>query len=167
MTTSISRRPDGRSRYKRRLTVAQVKAAWKLYETGLSLRQIGALIWERHGFASPGSAAMALLAAFHAEGYVLRDRVAASVARSTVHGLGARGSRSSPAYLEHRRKLRRERGDVRDVRCAGARTQYPRKGERCRRPAVAGSDFCVSHDPARAVWRDENLARARARRGSR
>ncbi len=87
-------------RYKHRadakLTRAQVRAAYVLYrDRGLSLRAVAGLLWERFGYASQASCANSLHDLFVGEGFLLRDRVAATVAASTTHGRGARADKAS------------------------------------------------------------------------
>jgi hypothetical protein len=137
----------------RRMTDAQVRAAHVLYQRkGLSLRQLGRALYEQLGYGSAASCANALSDAFLQLGLPTRDRVAASVAASTKHGLATRAARASsdPRHLALRRAQRRARGETLDrPRCAGVRLRYPRKGEPCGRLAQAGSDFCLQHDPTR------------------
>ncbi|MCK9249988.1 MAG: hypothetical protein M0P31_13575 [Solirubrobacteraceae bacterium] len=153
----------------RKLTDDQVRLAHRIYvERGLSLRKLGALMYERFGYASPDSCAGALSTAFITLGLPRRDRTAATIAASTIHGLSPRGARAStdPKFSAHRAELRRARGETLDrPRCAGVRTQYPRKGRPCQQRAQAGSDYCWAHDPAHAEERDRHLEQIRARIG--
>ena len=146
-------KPAGKWGY---LTDAQVRACHVLYMQGLSLNQVAERIWTRTRYASAASLSRALHEQFMRLGLPRRDRLEASIAASTIHGLAR-----DP---EHRRRLKIARGEVRGLQCAGVRTQYPRKGERCQRWAMAGSEYCISHDPARAGERDAQLAAMRDRR---
>lgn len=66
-----------------------------------------------------------------------------------------------------RRELRIAAGEILDrPRCAGVKTQAPRKGAPCQLRATADSDYCAAHDPARADQRAEALAAMRARRAA-
>lgn len=149
----------------RRMTDAQVRAAHVLYEQkGLSFRQLGRLLYQRFGYASEKACAVAINQACLTLGLPTRDRIAATVAASTTHGLASREMRASrdPLYREHRRRMRRARGEVLDrPLCAGVRTQYPRKGEPCSNRAQANSPFCVGHDPERRAEVAARLAAAR------
>ena len=154
-----------RRRRDAKLTAEQIAAAHKLYAgAGLSLRELGRRLYERYGYSSSAACANALHKAFRLEGLGLRDRIEATRQASTIHGLRRRGTHD-PRYLELRRRRRRERGEVEDRPCAGVRLRYPRKGEPCGRPALRGSDYCFSHDPARDEERRRRLAAARARVG--
>lgn len=150
------------SRYRHRkdakLTVAQIRAAHKLYTAGMSLRDLADAGWQRWGYASRHSAASGLYDAFTRAGYPLRDRIEATVAKSLVHGKSRRLARDR----DHRHRLRVESGEIRGVRCEAVKTR-PGKGcgEQCQRFALAGSVYCLAHDPSRADERERILARAR------
>lgn len=145
------------------LTDDQVRAVHRLYEQGLSLRKCAARIHPRTRYASVISCANALGEHFARLGLPRRDRIEATVAASTVHGLASRG-RVDPG---HRRALKVARGEILDrPPCAGVRASYPRKGAPCSRVAMAGSDYCIAHDPARRAEMAERLADARSRRAA-
>ena len=140
------------------LTFDQVRACHRLYMAGESIRSIARQIHPRTRYASVASCANGLHQQFVLLGLPRRDRIAASVAASTIHGLSRRGQRDR----DHRRAQRRASGDILDrPPCAGVRVQYPRKGAPCQRPAQVGSDYCIAHDPTRAEERAERLRRAR------
>lgn len=167
---TVRRRGGGKPVGKyRRMTDDQVRAAHVIYEQqGLSLRALGALIYERFGYSSPKACGVALGTAFMSLGLPRRDRVEATIAAHLVHGNARRSMKASgdPAYLAHRRAQRRASGEVLDrPLCAGVRQQYPRKGEPCQVRAQADSPFCAAHDPDRTAERDANLADARAKLG--
>lgn len=143
-----------------KLTDAQIEAAYRLHiEGGLSLRELGRRGWRQWGYASANSAAAVLCKTFKARGWKSRDRVEAIVLASTVHGKASRAMRvaNDPVFSAHRQQQRRASGEVRGQRCVGVRLQYPDKGAPCKRPALAGSDYCLQHDPER---RAEVLDRA-------
>lgn len=48
-----------------------------------------------------------------------------------------------------------------DTRCRG---WVARKNERCRKPRVEGSDYCVAHDPDLAEARAAHLSKVRPKR---
>lgn len=85
-----------RHRRDAKLTREQVRAAYLLYrDRGLSLRALGALLYERFGYASAASCANSLHDLFKGEGYRLRDRIEATKAASTTHGRGARADKAA------------------------------------------------------------------------
>jgi hypothetical protein len=154
-----------------KMTESEVRSAHLIYvNTGLSLRKLGALLWERFGYKSANSCANSLSQSFKLYGLPARDRIEATISASTRHGLAPRRARASkdPAYREHRAKLRRQSGEIADAPfCAGVRVQYPHKGAPCQNRAMLGSAYCRSHEP---TLRDEVvdvLARARQNLGLR
>jgi hypothetical protein len=48
----------------------------------------------------------------------------------------------------------------------GVKKNPPGKGQRCRRHALADSEYCYSHDPRRALERQAATAPMRARVGT-
>ena len=130
-----------------------VLEAYELYQAGLSLRKVAAEIHPRTTYASVKSCANALHDQFTRRGWPLRDRVEASRDATVVHGSGDDKAAA--------KRWRRRQAGMRPP-CAGVRTQYPRKGAPCQRPAQVGSDFCIAHDPARAAEREQRLIDARA-----
>lgn len=155
--TQLTRRPWKRG-VPSRVTDDQLRALHVAYERGLSLRQLGERVYERLGYSSSKSAAMAIHSGFKRLHLPTRDRIEATVAASTTHGKGSRVNKA-----EYRRWHRRQTGEVRGVRCEAVRQQYPRKGAPCRNMALAGGRFCYAHDPSRAIERDAILKEARAR----
>jgi len=78
------------------LTRAQVRAAYVLYrDQGLSLRALGALLYERFGYASPHSCANSLHDLFKGEGFELRDKNELMAQRNYRHGHGARAEKAA------------------------------------------------------------------------
>lgn len=155
-------RPKGSVRL---LTELQVRALHLVYvEQRLSCRQLARRIdWQALGYASTASAANAIDKAFRDLELPLRSHHDALVLRNHRHGRCTRELRAAGGDYGpdgYRSWLRRERGEYRPL-CAGVRTQYPRKGAPCQHPAMAGSEYCYSHDPARAAERDAHLERAR------
>lgn len=123
----------------------QVAAAYRLYQDhGLSLRQVAAELFPQTEYRSEKSLAVSLCEQWRWRGWPLRDRVAATVTASHRHGKGRRGALRDRA---HTRELRVARGEIRGVQCAGTKQTYPDKGRPCRRPALAGSDYCLLHSP--------------------
>lgn len=139
-----------------------IEEARRIYETGASLRVVARELLPRTGYASEKSLAVALGDQFRHRGWPVRGRIEQTVMESTVHGLARRGN----VDKRHRAALRRRRGEVRGVICAGVRQNYPGKGDPCKRAALAGSDFCYQHDPARRAEVADNLRAARARIGA-
>ena len=140
------------------LTDDQVRALHRVYLGGLSLRQVAARILPRTRYSSVHSCANSLFDHFVRLDLQRRDRISATVAASTVHGLARRG-KVDPA---HRRRLKIARGEVIGVMCTAT---VARTGTPCQRAALAGGRFCVGHEPARAGERALILAAARAARG--
>lgn len=152
-------RPAGKYGY---LTDAQVRACHALYEQGLSVRQVAERIHPHTRYRSVRSCAEALHKHFRRLGLPLRERIEATVMASTKHGMAPKhGPR--PGYGTYRRRVLAGRPD--QPLCKGVRTQYPRRGQPCRRPAMYGSDYCVSHDPAREAERLAQTAAMRSRLG--
>lgn len=150
-------RKKKRSR-KAKLNDRQIRAAWKLYESGWSLRRIARELWQPYGFASAHSASVALHDAFRLEGYELRDRIEACRLASTKHGRAPRVGRKRG----YKRWLRKQRGDYRPV-CKGTKVCPPGVGRPCNRPAMVGSEYCWNHDPERAEQRGAILKDLRSR----
>lgn len=164
LTPLVARLP--RRVYRRRrdakLTLRQVESAYKLYRAGYSLRQLARAMWDRFGFASSHSCDVALHDAFRREGFPLRNRIEATIAASTTHGLRRRDA-TPDELAEYKRRRRAAAGGYRP--CAGP-CRAPASSRRpCQHNASPGSDYCASHDPAREQERRARLAELRARIG--
>ena len=155
-------RPDLRgSKY----SEAQLRALHVAHLRGQSMNSLAKQTYEAVGYASHGSAATSISRAWKQLGLRARDRIEMVVAVSTKHGHAPR-SRTHADERAYRRWLQEQRGwraqqSPGRPQCAGVKSQPPRKGEPCERPAMEGSDFCASHDPVRELVRRANLARAR------
>lgn len=149
---------NSRSRISRDKAVA---IHWK-YETGVSARTLGRELHKVLGYKSPQSCEAAIGIAFKRYGLPRRDRIQATILASTTSGL-------SPRDHRERSRVRREAGLTyqgmrsRRPRCAGVRTQAPRKGGQCENVAQADSVYCYQHDPATKAERDRHAAEMRAR----
>lgn len=171
LTDALGRDLTRRRSVPAKLTDQQLKAAHRLHDLGgLSIRELGRRGWQAWGYSSPRSAAMALSTGFARLRLPARDRIQAATGASLAHGNATRAKRDAshpdhPDYLEHRKALRRASGEVRGVRCAATRTQYPRKGAPCGRWALADSGHCRNHDPRYAETVAADLAAARAKLG--
>lgn len=156
-STGEKRRP-GRPRTGSRYTDAQIRVLYKAHiERGLSLNALGKLTHERVGYSNGQSAAMAISRELKLRGLEVRDRIEQVKRTCTVHGMAPKhGPR--PGY---NRMKKLAQGWEERPRCAGHRTQYPRKGDPCERPAMEGSRFCYQHDPAKKEARDAHLAKMR------
>lgn len=130
------------------------QAAYKRYQTVRSIRGVAAEVWQQMGYASINSCANSLHEAWHARGWPMFSKSYAN----TIHGKSRRDHKDQA----HRHALRVARGEIRGVKCAGVRKQYPRKGEPCSLYALTGSSYCRHHDPAREHERHTHLARIRA-----
>lgn len=152
------KRPDIQGR----ITESMARAIHAKYEAGWSARKLGQELWQVLGYRSSRTCESAIGRAFMRYGLPRRSRIEATVLASTSSGLSPRDDK------ERRRRRRVEAGyttqlKARRPQCAGTRTQYPRKGERCTRAATAGSDYCPAHDPALAERRRAQLAAMRER----
>jgi hypothetical protein len=147
-----------------KMTPEQIRAAHMLHmRQQLSIRELGRMLWERFGYASPRACANSLSNQFKVHGLAARDRLEATVLASTVHGLSTReGKRNyTREFAAHRNALRRAGAPL----CAGVRTQYPRKGAPCQNRAMIGSIYCRGHEPALDEERRALLEMARSRLG--
>ena len=145
------------------LTDTQLRALHVAYQQGMSLRELAAQILPRTRYNTVNGCASGILRGFARLGLERRDRVEATVAARTVHGLARRGN-VDPA---HRRALKVARGEILDrPQCAGHKTTYPGRGRPCRALAMAGSPYCAQHAPERQDQVREHLAHARARQAA-
>lgn len=158
------RRPDIHGRINERMAYA-IHAK---YEQGISARKLGQALYATLGYRSSRTCEAAIGHAFHRYGLPVRGRIEATVLASTSSGL-------SPRNPRERRRRRREAGLVssgvramqpRQPQCEGMRSKYPRKGERCSKPAAVGSRFCWAHDPARREEVARIVTAARERRAA-
>ena len=130
-------------------------------EKGMSINQLAAQLYEKHGYASKSSCATAIGNGFKRLDLKARDRVEATVAASTKHGMAPKhGPR--PGYNTYRRRVLNGQPD--QPRCEGTVRQGKAKGERCQRPAIFGSTFCQAHEPSREEARVLHLAAMREKR---
>jgi hypothetical protein len=149
----------GRSRGPDRVSMKVLREAYDAYLTGLSIRRVAIAFLDQTTYSSVQSCANCLCDAWRGMGWPLRDRVAATRATSYRHGLAR-----DP---DHRRRLRRASGEIRDVQCAAIKTRYGKgRGERCQRPAMLDGAYCHNHEPALRDQVHEHLARVRAVRSS-
>ena len=58
------------------MSEAQIRTAYRLYERGLSLTQLGSLLWRRFRYLNPDSCTASLSSAFRARKLPLRSRAA-------------------------------------------------------------------------------------------
>lgn len=97
-----------------RISLRAVRQAHSEHLAGWSLRALARMRWEEWGYASPASALEGLRMAMRALDLPIRDRVAATVDASTVHGHSTRASRDTShpdhqAHLARRRHLRAQK----------------------------------------------------------
>ena len=142
-----------------RINEQAARAIHAKYITGVPARVLGRELYQVLGYKTPATCENAIGVAFRRYGLPVRDRIEATRLASTKHGL-------SPRDWRERYRRRREAGlgihmEPLQPPCKAIRSSYPRKGEPCRKPAVKGSDYCVSHDPERREWTVANLERAR------
>lgn len=149
------KRPDLRGS---KFTHDQLRVLHVMHMRGSSANSLAAQVYERVGYGSQASALTAMLREWKRLGLKSRDRIEATIAVSTKHGLAPKhGPR--PGYARYKRVVLHGNEDR---QCAAVRNQAPRKGDPCNKPPLAGSDFCFAHDPEWAEWRDLHLANARA-----
>ena len=136
------RRPDiAGSRY----TEPQLRALHLMHTKGASINNLAKQSYEKVGYRTHASAAVAISREWKRMGLPVRDRIEQVRKTCTTHGLAPKhGPR--PGYGPYKRKVLRGQED--QPACAGVRTQHPRKGEPCDRPAMYGSEYCFVHDPA-------------------
>ncbi len=143
--------------------------ARRLYASGLSLRRVAGELHPRTGYKTVASCAEALYGHFKRRGWKLRPQREVTAARNYKHGRKPR-AQTRQQQNAYRRWLSAQRGWVavqgpgRPL-CKGVKTNPPGKGRPCRRRALAGSEYCYSHDRRRALERQALTARMRARIG--
>lgn len=145
-----------------KLSEADIRAIqWRHYTGYESLRSICREMWEEKGFASDKSMLNTICDTLSSYGLKKRSREEMTARSNRDRSMRLPGEGKNA----FRKRRRRETGEIRGVMCAAVKTRYGKgRGERCQRPALEGSHYCVSHDPDRAAWRDENLRRSRAAR---
>jgi hypothetical protein len=95
-----------------RIPLAELLAAAEEHRRGWSLRALARMRYRQWGYASPGSALEGLRKALRTIDAPVRDRVAATVDASTIHGNASRAAHhpGHPDYqrwLAHRRVTRK------------------------------------------------------------
>jgi len=137
----------------RKMTDQQVRAAHVIYQqTGLSVRRLAELLYERHGYKSASACATSLNKAFVSLGLERRDKIEASIAAHTTHGLTA-GGHAAPLY---KRTLRLERH--------GQCEAVMKYGKPCPRAAQPGTTTCGYHAAGELARRREQIAAINAQR---
>lgn len=141
----------------------------RMYEDEqISLREIARRIYDQtYGYLNPRSLGEALYRGFRNRGWPTRSQSDATRLRNWKHGLKTR-AQTNEEQVAYRHWLAQQRGwdavqGPGRPTCKGVRACSPRKGQPCQREAMAGSDYCYSHDPAKAAERNAHLARARAK----
>ncbi len=164
-TILVHKRGGWKNAPRLRISERMARAIYAKYEQGLSARKLSRELHQVLGYKSYHSCEVAIGQAFRRYGLPVRERIEATVLASTSSGL-------SPRDHHERTRKRREAGLVasglramqpRRPVCHGIRTQYPRKGQPCTRPAQIGSDYCTSHDPELKAERDARMDRMRQR----
>lgn len=152
-----------------KLTDDQLRALYRAYIFhGLSANALAKRIYRKVGYSSHGSAGTAIGKGWKRLGLPARDRIEATVLASTTHGMGRR-NRDEQAYRHWRKEQmgwNALQGPGRPT-CKGVKVQAPGKGRPCTRHALEGSEYCFSHDPARALERQVITARMRRRQPKR
>lgn len=150
------------------IRVDDLEEARRLYASGMSLRAVAREIHPRTEYKTVASCAEGLYSLFKTRGWKLRPQRQVTAARNHRHGRKRRNV-SSEEERAYRRWLRDERGwnsiqGPGRPQCKGVKSQPPRKGTRCVRHAMEGSEYCNVHDPARQLECQAICARMRARR---
>lgn len=133
----------------------------------LSLREIARRIYDQtYGYSSPRSLGEALYRGFRNRGWALRTQSDATRLRNWKHGLKTR-TQTADEQNAYRHWLAQQRGwsavqGPGQPTCKGHKTTSPGKGAACTRRAQEGSDYCYSHDPARADERAAHLEQMRS-----
>lgn len=157
----------GRSKF----TDDQLRVLHRLHvEQGASINQLAKRVAERVGYASHHSAAQAISAGWKRLGLKARDRIEQVRKSCTVHGQApkhrtAEQERAYRRFLMEQRGWRAQQGPGRP-QCAGVKANSPGAGRRCGRPAMTDSEFCLQHDPLRALEVQAHLARSRRRQAA-
>jgi hypothetical protein len=151
--------PRGPTPYK--IREPDVQEALRLYQSGLSLRQVAKVLWPRTTYKSEKSCAEALFCQFNIRGWELRSQSSVTAARNKANARsGRRADESEPAY---RRRLKLERGAYQPA-CAGIILALGRNhGKPCTQHAMLGSDFCWAHSPESKAEREATCAKMRRR----
>ena len=111
----------------------------RLYLTGLSMYAACAEVHPRTQYTGVNAMAMAMYSLFEQRGWNRRKQNEATAARNYKHGMAR--------HPAHRRRLRRELGYVRGVKCQGTKRNAPGAGKPCQLAALKDSDYCRFHDP--------------------
>jgi hypothetical protein len=127
---------------------------WFGYE---SIRSIAREHWREWGYANPESAAGSVWESLKAYGLKLHSR-----SEMTARANRARTKRlPGEDKNEYKKRLRRERGEVRGVQCAGMKESWGGRRRRCKNAALKGSRYCYGHDPAFKEEREEHFRKMR------
>ena len=126
------------------------------YRAGANVRQVAITLVDRTTYSSAKALAGALYTQFRHRGI----GILTSAEQNAKHGLMRRQQRD-PAY---RREARIRRGEIRGVMCHEPHAGYHKRP--CQLPALAGSDYCMFHDPARRDEVAATLTRARQARAA-
>ena len=129
-----------------KLTDQQMYALHELHtERGVSVRELGRMIWRPSGFKTEHSATQSIIARWEALELPRRSQAEASLRANTKHGL-RRDRGKTPEAREFRRKQRLATGEIQAKRCAGVNN----RGKACQRWAKPGSDYCYAHQLTKA-----------------
>jgi hypothetical protein len=136
-------------------------------EQGVSINALAKESYKDAGYTTHTSAATAISREWKRMGLPARDRIEQTVIASTKHGHKARSvSRDEQNAYRRWRAARKGWNSLRGPgqgRCKGIKRGYRggNKGERCKHPAMEGSEYCAQHDPERQRALRERLAAMR------
>lgn len=128
----------------------ELRELHKLHVQGATLRSCAKQTYKRLGYASWGAAEKAIHREWRRMGWWIRNRSENSTTLHRKHGCS-----HMPSEYKWRRHVLN--GIPYRPICKGTTTS----GTRCRRHSLNNSEFCHSHDPARAHESRDHLARAR------
>ena len=147
-----------------RFTDEQLRALHVAHLRGQSINELAKQVFEQVGYASYGSCATSISAAWKRLGLDARDRIEMTVLKSTKHGRAGRAQQREhgPDYARYRREQKRKNGETHGRRCDALRKHAPRKGQPCSGSALNDSDFCYQHDPRFEADRNAHMMRMRS-----
>lgn len=151
-----------------RLKPHHVRLLHRIYlEEKIGVRALGERVYQQLGYSSSRVCGDAIYRGFVALSLPTRTQSEGTALKNLKHGRRRRAlGETGPAVQDYRRWLKEQRGAYRP-QCQGVKSQPPRKGQRCTRPAMTGSDYCYSHDPSLAAERRVHIERMWARQPGR
>lgn len=125
--------------------------AYRLYQTGLSMRAVARIIHPRTDYKTERTCAVCLSDQFAIRGWPTRTITADNTRRGNQIR-DAKGQRPGETFYQHAARIRREAGLLQPL-CGGVIAHGPKRGQACSNPAMRGDDFCFGHSAARTTDR--------------